>query len=392
MITIEQEPLSRQKLEQRARDGSVVILGGRKKVAVGAGTRTKVNANIGLSPGSSTIKDELEKARVALKHGADTIMDLSTGARLKDSLKTLTKKIDAPIGTVPTYAVSSLGAGARPDDLLKAFEEQCKLGAHFMTIHSGITLKTVKKLGVKKRAIPITSKGGAFLAKWMLENGEENPWLQAFDSLLETARRYDVALSLGDALRPGTIHDANDYFQNAELYELGRQTKIARKAKVGIIIEGPGHVPINRIRENIELEKRVCGNAPYYLLGPLVTDAAVGYDHIAGAIGGALAASYGADFLCYVTPSEHIGLPDLDDVREGTIASKIAAHAADICKGVADGRDRIVTDARYNLRWDELQKFALSEKSERRLKKNRSKSPCTMCGEMCAIKRCQTTF
>ncbi len=387
--TAEKEGVPRRKLEGRIKDGSLVLVRNPRRdikpLAIGAGVTTKVNANIGFSPDKSGIDEELLKARVACEVGADTLMDLSVGEDTAPTRKMILEKTDIPLGTVPIYPLfAEKKLDFTLEDYLREIERQCKEGVDFMTIHAGVTQEGVKHAG--KRIIPVTSRGGCFLAAWMAKNRDENPLYTGFDSILDVLAEYDVTVSLGDALRPGSIHDATDEAQLHELKKLGELTKRAWERGVKVIVEGPGHVPLDQIRENMELQKRICHNAPFYVLGPLVTDIAVGYDHITSAIGGAMAAMHGADFLCYVTPSEHLGLPDVDDVRDGVIASKIAAHAADIVKLGRTKRDDDMSEARHRLDWDRMFQLALDPTVKERFKKPDEGGECTMCGEYCALK------
>jgi len=345
-----------------------------------------VNANVGTSPSQDDVGFEVRKALAAVEAGADTVMDLSVGRNVDKARRRILREVDVPVGTVPLYQMFLGGkcADVSFDDMLDVVERQARDGVDFMTLHCGITLDLVRKS--RSRIIPVTSRGGSLIAAWMLANGRENPLYERFGELLEVLREYGVVLSLGDALRPGATKDASDVCQIGELRNLGRLTAVARKAGVQVIIEGPGHVPLNQIEFNVRLEKEVCGNAPFYVLGPLVTDVGVGHDHITGAIGGAVAAMYGADFLCYVTPSEHLGLPGLEDVRRGVIASRIAAHAADMVKLGATGADDEMSKARRKLDWNRMFKLALDKKVKERYPDLQNKHECTMCGEYCALK------
>lgn len=366
--------------------------------AIGEGLRTKINANIGTSKGSSGISHELAKMDAAVSLGADTIMDLSTGRRLVETRRTIMKKAKVPIGTVPIYEMVIDGIrrygrikDITIDDILEVLESQAKDGVDFFTIHAGVTLEALKALEDNPRILDIVSRGGAFLAEWMIKNKRENPFYENFDRVLEIARRYDITLSLGDGLRPGAIADATDAAQITELLTLGQLRTRAMDSGVQVMIEGPGHVPIDEIEANVILEKSICEGAPFYVLGPLVTDIAPGYDHITAAIGGAIAAAKGADFLCYVTPAEHLRLPTIDDVKEGVVASKIAAHAADIAKGVpgAMDRDDKISKARKARDWNKQFEFALDKEKPgryRRMSKPGAGDVCSMCGEYCSIK------
>jgi phosphomethylpyrimidine synthase len=364
---------------------------------IGRGLRTKVNVNIGTSKDFSRLADELEKVRVSLRYGADALMDLSTGGDIGKIRRTILKKAPIPLGTVPIYQASIEAVTRRGkivdmtvDDLFAAIESQAREGVDFMTVHCGLTLRAIERLRNQGRTADIVSRGGAFHVAWSLRHGRENPLYEHFDRLLRIARKYDITLSLGDGLRPGSGADATDRAQIEELLTLGELVRRAREAGVQVMVEGPGHVPLDQIEMNVKLEKRVCEGAPFYVLGPLVTDVAAGYDHIAGAIGGAIAAAAGADFLCYVTPAEHLGLPTAADVREGLIASKIAAHAADIVKGVPGARERDLrmSQARKRLDWTAQSRLAIDPekfKSVRRTRRTQS-SACSMCGDFCAMR------
>ena len=369
-----------------------------KPIGIGRGLRTKVNANIGTSKDRVSFDDEIEKLEVLVKYGADAVMDLSTGGPIKDLRRLLLHKSPLSVGTVPIYeaavrAAEVYGTIAKmtTDSIFEVIEEHAKDGVDFVTVHCGITRKAVERLKGEGRVLDIVSRGGSFLLEWMIYNDKENPLYEYYDRLLEIAKKYDLTLSLGDALRPGCLEDATDRSQLEELLTIGELRDIALESGVQTIIEGPGHVPLNQVELNIKIQKEICKGAPFYVLGPLVTDVAMGYDHIAAAIGGAIAGAAGADFLCYVTPSEHIRLPNVDDVKEGLIALKIAAHAADIAKGIpgAIERDRKMAQCRKNLDWDG--QIALSFDPER-VRKWRSEAPpteqevCSMCGEFCAIK------
>jgi len=364
---------------------------------IGKGLRTKVNVNIGTSRDFPFLADELRKVKISLEYGADALMDLSTGGDLRKIRRAILDRTPVPLGTVPIYqaAVKAIDRGATivditEDDLFEAIESQAREGVDFMTVHCGLTLKAIDRLKQQGRVADVVSRGGAFHLAWMLHNGKENPFYARFDRLLEIARRFDVTLSLGDGLRPGSILDATDRPQIEELLTLGELVKRAREAGVQVMVEGPGHVPLDQVEMNVRLEKRVCHEAPFYVLGPLVTDIAPGYDHIVSAIGGAVAAAAGADFLCYVTPAEHLGLPTDDDVREGLIASRIAAHAADIVKGVPGAleRDLELARARKRLDWETQRRLAIDPAkfaAVRKRRKSRSKA-CSMCGDFCAMR------
>jgi phosphomethylpyrimidine synthase len=382
---------------------------------IGAGLRTKVNANLGTSPNFPEWEREIPKLETALACGADAVMDLSTGGDIGACRRQVLERSAVPVGTVPIYeaAVRALrqtpggsasapaSGGAAPassavvkmtaDDMFAVIAEQAAAGVDFMTVHSGVTRRIVERLQDHPRVLGIVSRGGAILAGWMLYRGEENPLYAQFDRLLDIAREYDVTLSLGDGLRPGCLADATDTAQIEELMTLGELVQRSRAAGVQVMVEGPGHIPFDQIEANVRLQKRLCDNAPFYVLGPLVTDAAPGYDHITAAIGGALAAVAGADFLCYVTPAEHLGLPTLEDVRDGVMASRIAAHAADIVKGnpEAIARDRQMAEARASLDWSRQIALALDPAKASRMRQDRNpeaQEACSMCGDLCAIK------
>lgn len=369
-----------------------------KPSAIGKGLRTKVNANIGTSKDRISLDDEIEKLNVLVKYGADAVMDLSTGGPIKDLRRLLIQKSSIPVGTVPIYEAAIITAETHgsiakmtPDSIFQVIENQAEEGVDFVTVHAGLTSKGVERLKEEGRVLDIVSRGGAFLLEWMVYNGQENPLYEYYDRLLEIAKSYDLTLSLGDGLRPGCLDDATDRSQIEELLTIGELRDRALDAGIQVIIEGPGHVPLNQIELNIKIQKEICKGAPFYVLGPLVTDAAMGYDHIAAAIGGAVAGAAGADFLCYVTPAEHVRLPDIDDVKEGLIASKIAAHAADIAKGIASARERDTKMSLYRKKLDWNGQIGLSFDPEK-VRRLRSEIPpseqevCSMCGEFCAIK------
>jgi len=365
---------------------------------IGHGLKTKVNANIGTSPQYPEIEKELVKLRAALSAGADAIMDLSTGGGVDVCRKAIIADCPACVGTVPVYQAiveSKEKYGNLIDltaeDLFEVIEKQASDGVDFITVHCGVNLEVVERLRNEGRITDIVSRGGAFLAGWMLHNEQENPLFRDYDRLLEIALKYDVTLSLGDGLRPGCLADATDRAQVQELIILGELVDRAREQGVQVMVEGPGHVPLDQIAANVVLQKRICKGAPFYVLGPLVTDVAPGYDHITSAIGGAIAAWGGADFLCYVTPAEHLGLPTEQDVREGVIAARIAGHAADIVKGVPGAKewDRAMARARKELDWEAQFNLAIDPEKARAMRKEKNPEDlkeCTMCGEFCAMK------
>lgn len=369
-----------------------------RPVGIGRGVRVKVNANIGTSRDKISIEEEMEKLRALVKYGSDAVMDLSTGGPIKEIRQALLSKSPIPVGTVPIYeamvaASERYGHIAKMsvDDLFGVIEGHAREGVDFITVHSGLTRKAIERLRDEGRILDIVSRGGAFLLEWMIYNDRENPLYENFDRLLEIAKRYDMTLSLGDGLRPGCLYDATDRAQVEELLTIGELHDYALREGVQTIIEGPGHVPLNQVELNIRLQKEICKGAPFYVLGPLVTDIAMGYDHIAAAIGGAIAGAAGADFLCYVTPSEHIRLPDINDVIEGVIALKIAAHAADIARGIPSAieKDRQMALCRKKLDWEGQISLSFNPEKVREL---RAEIPptedevCSMCGEFCAIR------
>lgn len=366
---------------------------------VGTGLRTKINANIGSSSDDTDMQKELEKARVAVKYGADAIMDLSTGGPVDEIRRAIIAETSACIGSVPLYQAALDAVRVKKkaivdmtvDDIFAGIIKHAEDGVDFITVHCGVTLGTVERMKNEGRLMDVVSRGGAFTIEWMKYNKQENPLFEHFDKLLEITKEYDMTLSLGDGFRPGCLADATDRAQIHELILLGELTQRAQEFGVQVMIEGPGHVPLNQIQTNIQLQKRLCHGAPFYVLGPLVTDIAPGYDHITCAIGGAIAAAAGADFLCYVTPSEHLRLPDVQDVRDGVIASRIAAHAADIAKGVkgAMAKDIAMAKCRKKLDWEGQFALALDPDKAREFRENSPVSDhgaCTMCGEFCAYK------
>ncbi len=402
-ICAEMEGVEPEYIRQGLADGTIVICRNGnhtaiRPLAIGRGLRTKINANIGTSKDNNDLNLELEKLTTAIAAGADAVMDLSTGGNLAEIRKSVMEKSSVAIGTVPIYqaAVKMLNAGKAisdmtADDMFEVIEENGRDGVDFITVHCGVNRASVAAVEKQGRVLGIVSRGGSMTANWMHCNGRENPLFEEYDRLLAIARRYDMVLSLGDGLRPGAIHDATDQGQVAELIILGQLAARAREAGVQVMIEGPGHVPITEIEANIKLQKKICQGAPFYVLGPLPTDIAPGYDHITSAIGGAIAGSAGADFLCYVTPAEHLRLPTLADVRDGVMASRIAAHIADIAKGIPGARDRDLKMSQYRKTFDWQGQVDVSidpEKTVALLEKSKSAHDegCTMCGEFCAIK------
>ncbi len=392
------EPVGAKQLRKLIASGKAVLPANIKHkrlrpIAIGAGLRTKVNANIGTSPLMASLREELQKMKISVQYGADTVMDLSTGGDINAIRRAILKKAAVPIGTVPVYQ-AFVGKDLRDvseDDLFNSIELHCNDGVDFITVHCGVTRKAMPF--VRKRLAGTVSRGGSLLLHWMACNEKENPLYKNFDWVLETAKKLDVTLSLGDGLRPGCLKDATDRAQLQELRLLGKLAKRAKAKGVQAMVEGPGHVPLNDIERNVKLQKRLCGNAPFYVLGPIVTDIAPGYDHITSAIGGALAAYHGADFLCYVTPSEHLSLPNVQDVKEGVIAARIAGHAADIAKGIKGARawDDKMSLYRRKLDWAGMFGLAIDKEKAiayRKRSKMRGKE-CTMCGKYCALKDLQ---
>jgi phosphomethylpyrimidine synthase len=363
---------------------------------IGKGLRTKVNANIGTSSDFCDLSTELKKLQTAVEFGADTVMDLSTGGDISAIRRALMRASTVPVGTVPIYqagieAIENRGAivNLTVDEIFAVIEEHAKDGVDFVTVHCGVTQESLARLKKQGRKTDIVSRGGAFLIGWMLHNDKENPLYQYYDRLLDLALEYDFALSLGDGLRPGCLADATDRAQVQELIILGELVERAREAGVQAMVEGPGHLPLNQVATNVQLEKSLCRGAPFYVLGPLVTDVGAGYDHITGAIGGAIAAAAGADFLCYVTPTEHLCLPGVQDVKEGVIASRIAAHAGDIAKDVKGALewDEQMSRARKSLDWKTQAELSLDPELSRQIHARipASGATCSMCGKYCAM-------
>jgi phosphomethylpyrimidine synthase len=398
----EKEGLDPEILRQRIAEGTVVVPANKNHsnldpCGIGQGLRTKVNANIGTSEAYPDMIRELRKLQRAIEAGADTVMDLSTGGDIRACRRQILAHSELPVGTVPLYQVAVEAQQRRGsmvafdgDELFEVIEEHARDGVDFFTVHCGVTYDVVERLRREGRVTDIVSRGGALMVGWMLHHQRENPLYAEYDRLLEIARRYDVTLSLGDGLRPGCLLDATDRAQIQELIVLGELVERAWEAGVQVMVEGPGHVPLNQIEANVLLEKRLCHGAPFYVLGPLVTDVAPGYDHIVAAIGGAVAASFGADFLCYVTPAEHLGLPTEDDVAEGVIAARIAAHVADLVKGVPGALewDRAMAEARKNLDWEKQVHLAIDSrkaKHHRAMYNQVSTTTCSMCGSFCAM-------
>ncbi|MFD3155295.1 phosphomethylpyrimidine synthase ThiC [Haloimpatiens sp. FM7330] len=381
-------------------EGKVVIPANKNHKAldpegVGKGIKTKINVNLGISKDCCNIDKELEKVKKAIEMKAEAIMDLSCFGKTEEFRQKLINMSSAMIGTVPMYdAVGFYDKELKDlsvEELLKVIEKHAQDGVDFMTIHAGITRETAAVFKRNKRRMNIVSRGGSLIYAWMELNGKENPFYEYFDKILDICEKYDVTISLGDACRPGCIDDSTDACQIKELMTLGELTKRAWARNVQVIIEGPGHMALNEIETNMMLEKRLCHDAPFYVLGPIVTDIAPGYDHITGAIGGAVAAASGADFLCYLTPAEHLRLPNLEDMKEGIIATKIAAHVADIAKGIKGSRewDNKMGQARQELDWDKMFELAIDPEKAKKYREEslpQHKDSCTMCGKMCAVR------
>lgn len=399
-IVAREEQIDIEVLKKKIAEGIIIIPCNKmhkniKPLAVGEGTRTKINVNLGISKDCPEVDREISKAKKAIELNVDAIMDLSCWGKTREFRKKLIEAAPCMIGTVPMYdAIGNRDTGLKhltKEDFLAVVRDHAEDGVDFMTIHAGLNRKTAERVKKNKRLTNIVSRGGSLLFAWMEMTGKENPFYEYFDEFMDILAEYDVTLSLGDGCRPGSIKDATDAAQIEELITLGELTKRAWEKGVQVMVEGPGHVPLNEVKANMEIAKKLIHNAPFYVLGPLVTDIAPGYDHITSAIGGAIAASCGADFLCYVTPAEHLRLPDENDMIEGIMASRIAAHAADIAKGVpgAIEKDHAMSKARAEINWEEMFKLAIDPEKARRYRASsvpEEDDTCTMCGEMCALK------
>lgn len=399
-IVAKKEMMDINLLKELMAEGKIVIPANKNHKAlsaegVGKGLKTKINVNLGISKDCCDIENEMEKVRVSIAMGAEAIMDLSNYGKTEEFRKKIVETSPAMLGTVPIY--DALGFYDKElqditvDEFFRVVEKHGEDGVDFITIHAGLNREAAETFKRNKRLTNIVSRGGSLLFAWMELNKKENPFYEYYDRLLDICEKYDMTLSLGDALRPGSIKDATDASQIKELITLGELTKRAWERNVQVIVEGPGHMAINEIEANMVLQKKLCHGAPFYVLGPLVTDVAPGYDHITSAIGGAIAATYGADFLCYVTPAEHIRLPSLDDMKEGIVASKIAAHAADIAKGVkgAANWDNAMSKARQEINWKTMFELALEPEKPKRYReesKPEHEDSCTMCGKMCSMR------
>ncbi len=399
----EREGLPAEFIRAGIADGTIIVVKNRvhrgiKGLAIGRGLKTKVNANIGTSRDRADLEEEIKKLHTAVDAGADAVMDLSTGGDVDRIRRAILEQSPVPVGTVPIYQTALQAikkeksfVELQEEEIFEVIERHAEDGVDFVTVHCGITMKALERIEKEGRIMGIVSRGGALMAEWMRYNRKENPLYEDFPRLLKIAKRYEMVLSLGDGLRPGCLADATDRAQVEELITLGELAQMAYQEGVQVMIEGPGHMPMDQIEANILLQKRICRGAPFYVLGPLVTDIAPGYDHITSAIGGAIAAASGADFLCYVTPSEHLRLPDVEDVREGVIASRIAAHAGDIAKGVGGAMDKDVSisKARKALDWERQINLSIDPNKARRLREESppgDRDTCTMCGNFCAIK------
>jgi phosphomethylpyrimidine synthase len=399
-VVAEKENMSAEKIRELVSLGRVVIPANinHKSLSpegIGEGLKTKINVNLGVSGDCADYEKEFEKVRMSVEFGAEAIMDLSNFGKTNTFRRQLIDYSPAMIGTVPMYdAIGYLEKDLleiKAEDFLRVVEAHAVEGVDFMTIHAGLNKRSIESFKRSKRLTNIVSRGGSLIFAWMEMTGNENPFYEHYDELLDILYKYDVTISLGDALRPGSINDSTDAGQISELIEIGCLTKRAWDKNVQVLVEGPGHMALNEIAANMKLQKRLCHGAPFYVLGPIVTDIAPGYDHITSAIGGAVAAANGADFLCYVTPAEHLRLPDVNDVKEGIIASKIAAHAADIAKGIPNARDidNKMSDARRRIDWEEMFSYAIDKKKAREYFESTppaDKHSCSMCGKMCAMR------
>jgi phosphomethylpyrimidine synthase len=396
-IVSEKENVDVKKLIKKVADGKIVIPASKLHknlipVGIGEGLTVKVNANIGSSPDRADLDYELKKLRVCIDSKSDTVMDLSTGGDIDKIRHEIIKNSNNPVGTVPVYQAACIVDDVielDEKDFINGIKKQIEDGVDFITIHAGLLRSSIPF--IKKRLMGVVSRGGALLLRWMVYHKKENPIYDNFDEILKIAKKYDVTLSLGDGLRPGCLKDATDIAQISELKVIGDLTLRAWEENVQVMVEGPGHVPLNQIEKNVKLEKKICHGAPFYVLGPIVTDIAPGYDHITSAIGGCLAAYYGADFLCYVTPAEHLGLPNVEEVKEGIIASRIAAHAADVARGLNDAikLDNMISKARSELNWKKMIELSINPNLAKEIRERCTDSDeevCSMCGRFCSIK------
>ncbi|HEC72308.1 MAG TPA: phosphomethylpyrimidine synthase ThiC [Thermoplasmatales archaeon] len=402
-IVAEKENIDVNDLMKKIADGRVVIPASvlhknLDPIGIGESLRVKVNANIGSSPDMADLEYELEKLKVCINAKADTVMDLSTGGDIDKIRQEIIRNSHIPVGTVPVYqAACNVEDVVELDekDFINGIKRHVEDGVDFITVHAGLTRKSIPF--IKKRLMGVVSRGGALSLKWMIHHDRENPFYENFDDILDIVRKYDVTLSLGDGLRPGCLKDATDEAQISELKVLGELTERCWDAGVQVMIEGPGHIPLHQIEKNVRLEKDICHGAPFYVLGPLVTDIAPGYDHITSAIGGCVAAFYGADFLCYVTPSEHLGLPNVEEVREGVIAARIAAHAADIGRGYngAIDWDNKMSKARSKLDWKKMLDLSINPEVAKAIRSrctDADEDVCSMCGRFCSVKTSKSVY
>jgi len=395
-LAIQNEEISKKEFLQKVAEGKIVIPANRnrkreKYFAIGEGTYVKINVNLGVSEACPNFDLERQKLELAKKFDVESVMDLSSGLDASNFRKYILQNYDFIVGTVPVYQVAS-----RHDDITKVdskefieeIEKQAEEGVDFFTIHAGITRRTLERFEKNERLLKIVSRGGALLYKWMMTNRKENPLYEHFDEILKICKKHDVTISLGDSLRPGAVYDATDALQIEELINLGELTKMAWKEDVQVMIEGPGHMRANEIAANMVIQKRLCHGAPFYVLGPLTTDIAAGYDHISGAMGALIAALNGADFLCYVTPAEHLRLPSLEDVKEGIVAFKIAAHSANIAKGFKKPleKDIEMSVARRDLDWEKMISISVDPEKAREYRSSFTSETCSMCGRLCAVK------
>lgn len=395
-LAIKNEEIDKEEFLQKVAEGKIVIPANKNRkrdryFAIGDGTYVKINVNLGVSEACPNFEYEIQKLELAKKFDVESVMDLSSGLDASNFRKYILQNYDFIVGTVPVYQVAS-----RHDDITKVdskefieeIERQAEEGVDFFTIHAGITRKTLERFEKNERLLKIVSRGGALLYKWMMANGKENPLYEHFDEILKICKKHDVTISLGDSLRPGAVVDATDALQIEELINLGELTKIAWKEDVQVMIEGPGHMRANEIAANMVIQKRLCHGAPFYVLGPLTTDIAAGYDHISGAMGALIAALNGADFLCYVTPAEHLRLPSLEDVKEGIVAFKIAAHSANIAKGFKKPleKDIEMSVARRDLDWEKMISLSIDPQKAREYRSTYPSDTCSMCGKLCAVK------
>ncbi len=396
-IVAKKENIDIKKLMEKIANGKVVIPASSLHrnlipIGIGEGLSVKINANIGSSPDKADLAYELEKLKVCIETKADTVMDLSTGGDIDKIRQEIIKNSHIPVGTVPVYQAACMVDDVielDENDFIIGIKKHVEDGVDFITIHAGLLRSSIPF--IKKRLMGVVSRGGALLLRWMVHHKRENPIYENFDEILKIAKKYDVTLSLGDGLRPGCLKDATDKAQLSELKVIGELTLRAWEENVQVIIEGPGHIPLDQIEKNVKLEKKICHGAPFYVLGPLVTDIAPGYDHITSAIGGCLAAYYGADFLCYVTPAEHLGLPNVEEVKEGVITSRIAAHSADVARGLNGAIiwDNNMSKARSRLDWKKMIELSINPNLAKEIRErctDADEQVCSMCGKFCSVK------